>query len=288
GYLARVLGDHGDGAALGRLRLDRRGGRQRLPGRLPRRPDRRQHGPARARHAFAPRVGDAHARLRRGRRDGHIRLHHARRQPALARHPRPPRPGAGGRGGARARGATPGGGRLPDARPARRLDTRGDRLPRLDARDGGRAGGARRARRRRARSARRPRRHDGRARRRRHAGAAVDDEAVAGDAAAPGRRERLRRRGARGGALCRRRGGAMTIRVKLYTAIVVSVAGLALTAGVGIWSLTRVADRFDAVQKAADSRALALQLKFDVTDFNGWQTAYGYDDGKSRPVYLAA
>ncbi len=80
----------------------------------------------------------------------------------------------------------------------------------------------------------------------------------------------------------------MTIRVKLYTAIVVSVAGLALTAGVGIWSLTRVADRFDAVQKAADSRALALQLKFDVTDFNGWQTAYGYDDGRSRPVYLAA
>jgi methyl-accepting chemotaxis protein len=80
----------------------------------------------------------------------------------------------------------------------------------------------------------------------------------------------------------------MSIRVKLYTAIAVAVAGLALTAGVGIWSLTRVSDRFDAVQTAADSRALALQLKFDVTDFNGWQTAYGYDAGKSRPLYLAA
>ena len=61
----------------------------------------------------------------------------------------------------------------------------------------------------------------------------------------------------------------MTIRVKLYTALLVAVAGLAVTAGVGIW-------------------ALALQLKFDVTDFNGWQTAYGYDDGASRPTFLAS
>jgi hypothetical protein len=80
----------------------------------------------------------------------------------------------------------------------------------------------------------------------------------------------------------------MTIRTKLYAAIVVTVAGLAFTAGVGIWALSTLSDRFDNVQDAADARALALQLKFDVTDFNGWQTAYGYDNGRSRPIFLAA
>jgi cytochrome oxidase assembly protein ShyY1 len=80
----------------------------------------------------------------------------------------------------------------------------------------------------------------------------------------------------------------LTIRGKLYTAIVVTVAGLAVTAGVGIWALTRLSDRFDVVQRAADDRALALELKFDVTDFNGWQTAYGYDGGRSRPLFLAS
>ena len=78
----------------------------------------------------------------------------------------------------------------------------------------------------------------------------------------------------------------MTIRSKLYTAIAVAIAGLALTVGVGIWGMSRLADRFDAVQRAADDRALALRLKFGVTDFNGWQTAYGYDDGRSRPIFL--
>jgi hypothetical protein len=80
----------------------------------------------------------------------------------------------------------------------------------------------------------------------------------------------------------------MSIRIKLYAAMAVAVAGLALTAGVGIWALTHVSDRFHGVRAAADARALALQLKFDVTDFNGWQTAYGYDNGKSRPVFLAS
>ena len=78
----------------------------------------------------------------------------------------------------------------------------------------------------------------------------------------------------------------MTIRSRLYTAIAVTVAGLAVTSGVGIWSMNRVGDRFDSVEKAADARALALQLKFGVTDFNGWQTAYGYDNGRSRPIFL--
>jgi hypothetical protein len=80
----------------------------------------------------------------------------------------------------------------------------------------------------------------------------------------------------------------MTIRAKLYTAIVVAVAGLAITAGVGAWAMNELGNRFEDVQQAADARALALRLKFDVTDFNGWQTAYGYDNGKSRPIYLAA
>jgi hypothetical protein len=80
----------------------------------------------------------------------------------------------------------------------------------------------------------------------------------------------------------------VTIRVKLYTALAVAVAGLAVTAGVGIWALASLSDHFDDVQTASDARALALELKFDITDFNGWQTAYGYDDGKSRPTFLAS
>ena len=78
----------------------------------------------------------------------------------------------------------------------------------------------------------------------------------------------------------------MTIRAKLYTAIAVAIAGLALTAGVGIWAMSNLSDRFDSVQRAADDRALALRLKFDIADFNGWQTAYGYDNGKSRSIFL--
>jgi hypothetical protein len=80
----------------------------------------------------------------------------------------------------------------------------------------------------------------------------------------------------------------VTIRAKLYTAIVVAIAGLAVTAGVGIWALASLSDRFDAVRRASNDRALALELKYDVTDFNGWQTAYGYDGGRSRPVFLAS
>jgi methyl-accepting chemotaxis protein len=80
----------------------------------------------------------------------------------------------------------------------------------------------------------------------------------------------------------------MTIRSKLYAAIAVTIAGLALTAGVGIWGMSRLSDRFDGVQQAADDRALALQVKFAIADFNGWQTAYGYDNGKSRPIFLSS
>lgn len=44
-------------------------------------------------------------------------------------------------------------------------------------------------------------------------------------------------------------------------------------------------DRFDQVREHAASEAVALQLKFHVTDVNGWQTAYGYDSGASRPIF---
>lgn len=80
----------------------------------------------------------------------------------------------------------------------------------------------------------------------------------------------------------------MTIRSKLYAAMAVTLAGLALTAGVGIWGMNRLSDQFDGVQQAADDRALALQLKFAIADFNGWQTAYGYDNGQSRPIFLSS
>jgi hypothetical protein len=78
----------------------------------------------------------------------------------------------------------------------------------------------------------------------------------------------------------------VSIRVKLVSAMVVTIAGFAVIVGVSVWGQARMSDRFDRVQQAADARALALELKFGVTDFNGWQTAYGYDDGRSRPVFL--
>jgi hypothetical protein len=49
--------------------------------------------------------------------------------------------------------------------------------------------------------------------------------------------------------------------------------------------MSQMGDRFDEVQERSRHEALALQLKFAVTDVNGWQTAYGYDDGASRPVF---
>ena len=77
----------------------------------------------------------------------------------------------------------------------------------------------------------------------------------------------------------------MTIRAKLYVAILLTVLGPVITIAVALHGMQRLGDRFDEVQERADHRALALDLKFDVTDFNGWQTAYGYDDGASRPRF---
>ena len=74
----------------------------------------------------------------------------------------------------------------------------------------------------------------------------------------------------------------MTIRAKLYVAILLTVIGPVITIAVALHGMSRLGDRFDEVQVRSDQRALALDLKFGVTDFNGWQTAYGYDDGASR------
>ena len=77
----------------------------------------------------------------------------------------------------------------------------------------------------------------------------------------------------------------MTIRAKLYVAILLTVIGPVVTIAVALHGMDRLGQRFDEVQNRADRRALALDLKFGVTDFNGWQTAYGYDDGASRPRF---
>ena len=77
----------------------------------------------------------------------------------------------------------------------------------------------------------------------------------------------------------------MTIRAKLYVAILLTVIGPVITIAVALHGMGQLGDRFDEVQERADHRALALDLKFGVTDFNGWQTAYGYDDGASRPRF---
>jgi hypothetical protein len=78
------------------------------------------------------------------------------------------------------------------------------------------------------------------------------------------------------------RSGRVTIRAKLYVAILLTVLGPVITIAVALHGMGRLGDRFNEVQDRADHRALGLDLKFDVTDFNGWQTAYGYDNGASR------
>lgn len=77
----------------------------------------------------------------------------------------------------------------------------------------------------------------------------------------------------------------MTIRAKLYVAILLTIIGPVITSAVALHGMGRLGDRFDEVQDRSQRQALALDLKFDVTDVNGWQTAYGYDDGASRPRF---
>ena len=80
----------------------------------------------------------------------------------------------------------------------------------------------------------------------------------------------------------------MTIRAKLYLAILLTVLGPIVTIAVALNAMDRLGDRFDDVQDRSARRALALDLKFGVTDVNGWQTAWGYDDGLSRPRFDSA
>jgi hypothetical protein len=77
----------------------------------------------------------------------------------------------------------------------------------------------------------------------------------------------------------------VTIRAKLYAAIVMTVLGPVITIGVAFAAFASLSDRFDEVSARSARQALALEIKFAVTDVNGWQTAYGYDNGRSRPQF---
>jgi hypothetical protein len=77
----------------------------------------------------------------------------------------------------------------------------------------------------------------------------------------------------------------MTIRAKLYAAIVLTILGPLATTAVALHGMGQMGDRFDEVQERARHESVALELKFAITDMNGWQTAYGYDNGQSRPVF---
>lgn len=78
----------------------------------------------------------------------------------------------------------------------------------------------------------------------------------------------------------------MTIRVKLYTAIALTILGPLATTAVALHGMGQMSGSFDTVQARAGDESLARELKFGVTDMNGWQTAYGYDDGRSRPRFV--
>jgi hypothetical protein len=77
----------------------------------------------------------------------------------------------------------------------------------------------------------------------------------------------------------------VTIRAKLYAAIALSILGPLATTAVALQGMSDLGNSFDEVRDRGRHEAIALQLKFGVTDVNGWQTAYGYDDGASRPVF---
>jgi hypothetical protein len=77
----------------------------------------------------------------------------------------------------------------------------------------------------------------------------------------------------------------VTIRAKLYAAIVLTILGPLATTAVALHGMGQMGDRFDEVQQRARQESIALELKFAITDMNGWQTAYGYDNGRSRPIF---
>jgi hypothetical protein len=80
----------------------------------------------------------------------------------------------------------------------------------------------------------------------------------------------------------------VTIRAKLIAAIALTVIGPLATIAVAFNAFSTLRDRSEEVQRAGARQASALELKFAVTDMNGWQTAYGYDDGRSRSRFTAS
>ena len=78
----------------------------------------------------------------------------------------------------------------------------------------------------------------------------------------------------------------MTIRAKLFAAIALTVLGPVVTIAVALSAFGTLGDRFDEVEQASALQAVALDLKFAVTDMNGWQTAYGYGDGRFRDRFV--
>ena len=80
----------------------------------------------------------------------------------------------------------------------------------------------------------------------------------------------------------------MTIRAKLYTAIVLTILGPLATTAVALHGMSQLGDRFDEVSARGANEAVARELKFLVTDVNGWQTAYGYAGGEFRDRFVAS
>ncbi|MCE3266218.1 MAG: methyl-accepting chemotaxis sensory transducer [Solirubrobacterales bacterium] len=79
----------------------------------------------------------------------------------------------------------------------------------------------------------------------------------------------------------------MTIRAKLYAAIVLTILGPLATTAVALNAMSDLGGSFDEVKERGRHESLALEVKFDVTDMNGWQTAYGYaGDGRFRPEFV--
>ena len=63
----------------------------------------------------------------------------------------------------------------------------------------------------------------------------------------------------------------MTIRAKLYAAIVLTVIGPVVTTAVALAGMAQMGDRFDEVRQRGEHDSLARELKFLVTDVNGWR-----------------
>jgi hypothetical protein len=80
----------------------------------------------------------------------------------------------------------------------------------------------------------------------------------------------------------------MTIRAKLYAAIVLTILGPVATTAAALHGMSQMGDRFDEVRQRADHASVARELKFLVTDMNGWQTAYGYAGGPFRGRFVAS